>query len=93
MKFKLVSACGAGARLKVMRHVQLGQLFTGVTGTGASKVYPAVDIGAGLNFELDTAELKPQVTVLWFAGHLLLFTGMPLTCIANHLKNFDSLYI
>ncbi|GAB4817774.1 hypothetical protein N2152v2_004820 [Parachlorella kessleri] len=52
-----------GARLKVMRHVQLGQLFTGVTGTGASKVYPAVDIGAGLNFELDTAELKPQARI------------------------------
>ncbi len=58
---KAVVCLSAGARLKVMRHVQLGQLFTGVTGTGASKVYPAVDIGAGLNFELDTAELKPQV--------------------------------
>ncbi len=52
---------GAGARLKVMRHLELGPTFEGVKGTGDKKIYPAMDIGVGLNFELDTAELQPQV--------------------------------
>lgn len=44
-----------------MRHVDLGPKFEALSGTGATKEYSAMDIGVGLNFELDTAELQPQV--------------------------------
>lgn len=52
-----------------MRHLELGPEFEGVSSTGATKTYPALDIGAGLTFELDTAELQPQVgRALWSGG-------------------------
>ncbi|KAI3433750.1 hypothetical protein D9Q98_003557 [Chlorella vulgaris] len=49
-----------GARVKVMRHIQFGPMVTSERSTGLKRVVPTLDVGVGLAFELDTAELQPQ---------------------------------
>lgn len=55
-----VSFMDTGARIKVMRHLQLGPRFEVQKASGLIREVPALDFGVGLAFELDTAELQPQ---------------------------------
>lgn len=55
-----VSFMSTGARVKVMRHIQFGPTVEVTRSSGLLRQMPALDMGVGLAFELDTAELKPQ---------------------------------
>lgn len=50
----------SGARIKAMRHVQFGPRFE-LTKYGRTETVPAFDMGAGFDFEFDTAALRPLV--------------------------------
>jgi hypothetical protein len=43
---------------------QFGPMVTSERSTGLKRVVPTLDVGVGLAFELDTAELQPQVRAL-----------------------------
>ena len=44
-----------------MRHLHLGQTFEVVKPSGIKRIVPEFDLGIGLEFEVDTAELQPKV--------------------------------
>lgn len=48
----------SGARIKAMRHVQFGPEFT-YKKHGRTITAPQFDLGAGVDFEFDTAEIRP----------------------------------
>ncbi|KAL4432426.1 hypothetical protein ABPG77_001725 [Micractinium sp. CCAP 211/92] len=49
-----------GARFKLMRHVQFGPKVEVQRSSGLTREVPTFDLGVGLAFEVDTAELQPQ---------------------------------
>ncbi|PSC75878.1 hypothetical protein C2E20_1663 [Micractinium conductrix] len=55
-----LSFMNTGARIKLMRHVNFGPKVEVVKSSGLVREQPAFDLGLGLAFELDTAELQPQ---------------------------------
>ncbi|EFN59328.1 hypothetical protein CHLNCDRAFT_137735 [Chlorella variabilis] len=56
-----VGFMNTGARVKVLRHLQFGPKVEVERPSGLKGQVPTLDFGFGLAFELDTAELQPQV--------------------------------
>lgn len=50
-----------GARIKVLRHIEVGEKIEVTKSSGIVQTRATVDVAAGLTFDLDTAELAPVV--------------------------------
>lgn len=61
---------------------QFGPMVTSERSTGLKRIVPTLDLGVGLAFELDTAELQPQVRALFKrASVCALFSDVAAACV------------